>query len=516
MRRFWVPVVGVITGVVVVLLAVACPRRSRATDTAVAAALEQALTADGRGGASSGTLAGREPAVAGFYRARNFSPAWTSGGQPLDSADQLLDAVREADAEGLRPSDYRAAEIEAVLGTLRAPQQVDAGLRSRQAAHAEIVLSDAFLLYASHLADGKVDLESGRARWDRASRRVNLQGLLNQALRAGTVAETLAAVAPAHAHYRNLRAARLAARARLRRLPEARRDEIARRMEHLAINMERWRWMPRDLGPRYVLVDVAAFELVEMEGGRERARMKIVGGTDTWQTPDFTSAITDFSINPSWNAPNHVLLAELLAYIKQDVNYLANNKMVLLRREGDKEVPLDPKSIDFATLTPENVDFRLRQGAGPLNVLGRYKFNVPNPHDVYLHDTPYQDDFKKMPRMFSHGCVRVERPVDFALFLLNGDPAWTRERLVAAAEELTEQRVRLSRPVPAHVLYLTAVADAAGNVRSRDDVYHRDAKMAAALAAAESRTTGRAGQRVGNRESNVESRTAKPVSRKPS
>jgi L,D-transpeptidase YcbB len=253
------------------------------------------------------------------------------------------------------------------------------------------------------------------------------------------------------------------------------------RARQIALNLERWRWLPSDFGAAYVLVDVSAFELSVVERGVELMRMKIVAGTTAWPTPCFASVMTDFVVNPSWLAPQSVLAKELVNYMKADPNYLPSNKMFLFRGWGEEEFLLDPKAIDFGAVTEANLDFHLIQMPGPANVLGRFKFSHPNRYDIYLHDTPYQSDFGQAVRTFSHGCIRIARPVDFALFLLGGGTYWTAERLLAMAEVGEEAMIPIRKRVNVIVFSGTAWPLENGAVHFRPDIYIADGWLAAAL-----------------------------------
>jgi murein L,D-transpeptidase YcbB/YkuD len=255
------------------------------------------------------------------------------------------------------------------------------------------------------------------------------------------------------------------------------------RASQLALNLDRWRWLPADLGPRFVMVDVSNFELFVQDGASEIMRMKIVAGTQVWPTPCFTSRMTDLVLNPSWNAPRRVLARELVGYMRSDPNYLKSNGMYLFQKQGAGEMIVDQASLDMSAVTEKNLDFRLVQMPGPLNVLGRIKFSHPNRYDIYLHDTPYRSDFGQPVRTFSHGCVRVDRPYEFAAYLLGGEPRWTPEKVREMVDASNEERMLLvNGRVDVHVFSGTAWPLPDGSVHFRPDIYAADWWLAAALA----------------------------------
>jgi murein L,D-transpeptidase YcbB/YkuD len=255
------------------------------------------------------------------------------------------------------------------------------------------------------------------------------------------------------------------------------------RCRQIEANLERWRWLPRDLGGRFIYVNVADFELGGFEEGRKDLTMKVVVGSEAWQTPDFTSQMTHLVVNPDWTIPVPVILKETVNYVRQDPCYFRNNRMVILRKEGDGLAEVDPASIDWAGLTEDKIDFLIRQLPGPDNILGRLKFVFPNTHEVFLHDTPYQEDFGKTARAYSHGCIRAERPVELAVWVLRGKPGWDERRILAAIEAGEEQTVRLAEPLDVYFLYNTAWAEDDGTIQFRADIYERDKKLSEALRA---------------------------------
>lgn len=258
---------------------------------------------------------------------------------------------------------------------------------------------------------------------------------------------------------------------------------LGERCRQIEANLERWRWLPHDLGERFIYVNVANFELEAFEGSRKPLAMKVVVGSEGWQTPDFASQMTHLIVNPDWTIPIPVILKETVNYVLQDLCYFRNNRMVILRKQGEQLVEIEPASIDWAKLTEKNLDFLIRQKAGPDNILGRLKFVFPNKYDIYLHDTPYQEDFAKAARAFSHGCIRAERPVDLAVWALRGKPGWDLKQIWVAIDAGEERTVKLAEPIDVFFLYNTAWVDDDGTVQFRADIYERDKKLVEALGA---------------------------------
>jgi murein L,D-transpeptidase YcbB/YkuD len=230
----------------------------------------------------------------------------------------------------------------------------------------------------------------------------------------------------------------------------------SQRAQQIAVNMERWRWMPKDPGARHILVNVAAFRVDIIEGARSRLSMNAVVGKEFTKTPFFAAKMTDIVLNPWWNVPDSIARKELWPKQQRDSSYFAREHMVV-------------------------TNGRIRQRPGPWNALGRIKFNLPNRYDVYLHDTPSKSLFERAFRAFSHGCIRVQKPRELALLLLDDQPQWTPECIDATIEAGVERSVPLTAPVPVFVLYWTALVGDDGHMEFYRDHYGEDAAIAAAL-----------------------------------
>ncbi|HEX9942641.1 MAG TPA: L,D-transpeptidase family protein [Thermoanaerobaculia bacterium] len=236
---------------------------------------------------------------------------------------------------------------------------------------------------------------------------------------------------------------------------------IEERIRQLQVNMERWRWLPATLGDRYILVNVPEFRLDVMEAGRPAVSMRVIVGKDQSRTPAFSDKMTYIEVNPEWNVPESIAKAEILPKLASDPGYLARHNMEMVY-EGGVE--------------------RIRQRPGGDNPLGKLKFMFPNEFDIYLHDTPADHLFDKAERDFSHGCIRLEKPLELAAYLLKDDPKWTPEAIQGAIDSGEHQTVSLPRPIAVHILYWTAWVDGDGTVEFRKDIYDHDTELEQALA----------------------------------
>jgi murein L,D-transpeptidase YcbB/YkuD len=231
---------------------------------------------------------------------------------------------------------------------------------------------------------------------------------------------------------------------------------VEQRIAQVELNLERWRWLPQRLGPRYVLVNVPAFELFAVQDGAVAERMKIVSGqAGETPTPIFDAEMSSVVFSPWWTVPPRMTIEEIVPAMQRSRGYL--------RRRG-LQVVGEGSSVQF------------RQPPGPRNPMGLVKFLLPNPYNVYLHDTPEDAAFARARRDLSHGCMRVERPLALARWAL---PDWTETRIRAAMRAGREQHVGLDAAVPVHVAYFTVWVEDDGTMRFLPDVYgHDEAQLA--------------------------------------
>lgn len=249
------------------------------------------------------------------------------------------------------------------------------------------------------------------------------------------------------------------------------------RIKSLRVNLERGRWVLPVMPDTLVTVNVSAFEAAFLRGDSVAWSGRAVVGEPFQQTPEFRARMTYLVLNPTWTVPPKILTDETLPAIRRDTAYLARNGMRVLDRDG---AVVDPSTIDWSRYDGRTLPYRIVQEPGGANPLGRVKFVFPNAYQVYLHDTPARTLFERPRRTFSHGCIRVERPMALAEILL-GDSTWTAAALDSAVALGTEQTIPLATPVSVFVLYWTAWAAEDGAVHFRPDVYGRDTDILAAL-----------------------------------
>lgn len=254
-------------------------------------------------------------------------------------------------------------------------------------------------------------------------------------------------------------------------------------VQRIIINMERWRWLNADLGNKRLLVNIAGFELAGAEEENVQIRMPVIVGREYHKTPVFSGNIRYMEINPYWNIPVSIAQKEMYPKLLKNPYYLRGRQIRVFAGWGPNAPEIDSASIDWHRVGSRGMRrFRLRQDPGNRNSLGRIKFMFPNQYDVYLHDTPTHSLFKRSRRAFSHGCIRVSRPLQLASYLLGGDDrGWPVSRIRKIVDSGKRKVIKLDDPLPVHLIYRTASVDEDGVVYFSDDVYGRDKLLAKAL-----------------------------------
>lgn len=258
---------------------------------------------------------------------------------------------------------------------------------------------------------------------------------------------------------------------------------VEKRIQQILINMERWRWTERDLGTKYVLIDIAGFQLHAVVDDVVMLQMRVIVGKQHHETPVFSDSIKYLDFNPFWNITPDIAKNEMLEELRKDSNYLESKHIRLFSNWQADGVELDPHDIDWNEVSKKQIGrYKLRQDPGPWNALGVVKFVFPNKYSVYMHDTPGRDLFKQPTRAFSHGCIRLSKPKQLAGFLLGDtDATWTPERIEETISTNTRKVVRLKRAVPVHIVYQTAWGDKEGRIHFNKDLYGRDQQLTQAL-----------------------------------
>ncbi|HVV44946.1 MAG TPA: L,D-transpeptidase family protein [Bryobacteraceae bacterium] len=466
--------------------------------------------------------------IARFYETDGFAPVWVRAGAPTSQALALIQALEAAAEKGLDPEDYDAGRWATRLERLRS-----GAANPSEVARFELALTVSATRFASDLRFGRVNRPGeDMAVWVRSQ----LVSASNPSI---AIPAALSSIEPPFGGYRRAGQAlalyrKLASENQSGRLPEIRKPvrpgdsypglqslaallrrlgdlagtaegvvtgetysgaiveavrhfqqrhgldadgvigsatlralnvPLSQRVQQIELALERWRQLPHGFARPPIVINIPEFELRAFDdSGRAAVRMKVVVGLARGhRTPVFSAEMTHLIFRPYWDVPESIVRRELLPNAAKDPEYFAKNHYEVVR-------------------TPSGGS-RVRQAPGSDNALGGVKFVFPNKFDVYLHATPATVLFSKSRRDFSHGCIRVEKPEELAVWVLRDRPEWTRERIRAAMNGAEPVRVNLDAPIPVFIVYATALAGDNGAIRFFDDIYGYDASLERTLAA---------------------------------
>lgn len=258
---------------------------------------------------------------------------------------------------------------------------------------------------------------------------------------------------------------------------------VSERIETIRLNMARWQWQSHDLGAKYVIVNIAGFNLKGVSNNEVEVEMPVIVGKNQHQTPVFSDSIKYLDFNPYWNIPPSIARDEELPKLRKNPFHLVERQVRLFSDWNNGAIELDSTIVNWHQVTRSQIStYLLRQDPGPANALGKLKFVFPNKYSVYMHGTPSQGSFKRRERSFSHGCIRLSDPPALAAFILKDQEGqWTDEKIAEIYNQDSRKVVRLSQPVPVHITYQTSWVDKDGTINFNYDTYARDAKLQKAL-----------------------------------
>lgn len=499
-------------------------------------ALEDADTAS-KIEASKGTLLA-PGLVSRVYKKKEYMPLWLNAGELTATGDTLFRFIASAGDYGLVPEDYRYPMIDSLLAGRR--DSASGKYDAMKLYQADMLLTDAFFVMSVHLGKGRLLPDTAIAHWSESKADSNIVELLAQAIEKNSVRETLESFEPAHKEYHYLKLALRIYRNEFENeegwdtLPSIEKDTAefyrllkprligsydydslvegsdsvklaaaiksfqkkhaleadgkagknTRRLLNLTlqdhirqveINMERWRLEPEKFAARYVWVNIPSYRMKVIEEDTLVMESRIVAGDPRTPTPLLSSTINYFLIYPYWHVPHSIATKEMLPKIQRDTSYLRKNRYEVLDRNN---TIIDPSTINWKKYSKNNLPYRFRQREGEDNSLGVMKFNFNNKHGVYLHDTNAKRYFSRDVRALSHGCMRLEKYMELANFLIRDDSLkYKPDSLIAYLEKRERKQINLKKPLKIYVKYYTCEADSMGNIMFYTDIYGKDEQL---------------------------------------
>ncbi|MBI4228273.1 MAG: L,D-transpeptidase family protein, partial [Deltaproteobacteria bacterium] len=485
--------------------------------------------------------------VSKFYELQNYQPIWSNNSEVLPQANTLISIIKDAENEGLQPSDYHLEQINISFNEI---QNNKDPFDRHMLAKFDLLLTDSLILYVSHLINGRTEPQGVDLTWLKTHNKVDFGKMLSLSLDSNQFQNAVSNYQ--NPLYKRLRKTLIKYKLiqanggwpfippgskiergqsgerikllRKRLIISGDQDEessgkgdtydeilenailkfqrrhgltedgivgpstlaalnvpVDKRINQIKINMERYRWLPQNIGSRYIEVNIPSFHLNVIQNGKTVLSMAVVVGKPYWNTPLFSANMTYLDLNPYWNIPKSIAVEETLPKIREDAEYLSRQNIEVFQGWTNDSNEIDPSTIDWSRVSNHNLRYRFRQNPGPSNPLGRIKFMLPNSYNVYLHDTPKKSLFRKSKRDFSHGCIRVENPIGLAEYVLSADPGWAREKIESEIRKGRPQSILLPEPMPVYLVYFTSWVDDEGNIQFRDDIYGKDEALYRAL-----------------------------------
>jgi len=491
--------------------------------------------------------------TASFYRKMNFRAVWINENGFNFFAQELMFAINNAEANGLKKTDYHTASLERLEAKSSRAQLKRELPAINDLFEAELLLTDAYLLFSAHLNYGKTDPETIDPQWhaERNDCNIELDNYLIHALQHKKIAQSLSELEPVYREYDFYKNELMQLKKLLKKgawkkidfaevkkiskgdtsflvplikerlavsgeytLPVEQTDSVfddaleqavkkfqyknglkavgyvgketmdamnislSERIQTIILNMERMRWLPHEPENRYIIVNIADFNMKLIENGCEIINSNAIVGKDYRETPVFSAKMTYLVFNPTWTVPQTILSNDVIPDTRKDIHYLEKKRMKVYDRNGNI---VDPATIDWKKAKGKSFPYTIRQSPGVHNSLGLIKFMFPNKYDVYMHDTPQKELFEMNDRAFSSGCIRIQKTMELAQYLLRKKEEFTADSIQSIYEAGKTLQVILPEPIMVHIVYFTAAVDEKGTVIFRKDLYGRDKKLKAAL-----------------------------------
>ncbi len=387
-----------------------------------------------------------------FYKSRRSRGIWTSDSGLNDRGRELIAQLKKAHEDGLETSDYF--------------RKFPAKLKTEDLPKAELYLSQAFWRFGRDLYAGRTTPSVSDPDIIISRKKIDIEGWLNSTNRRGAEF-VIKSLRPPHTQYQELR----------KRLAKVKKKSQRRK---IIVNMERWRWVPRNMGKRHVLVNQAAFEVYIRENEKIVDRRKVVIGKTYFKTPMFSHVLKYAEFNPTWVIPRVIAATEYLPRLRKNRHYLEKRGYKIYESWEEGAAELDVTKVNWSKVSTRDFPYRIVQQPGEKNALGKVKFMFPNKFNVYLHDTPAKKLFNSKSRAYSHGCIRVQKPLEFATKLFKSERLSKAKISNILAKEgpiVFKKRKKMQ----IHLTYFTLWVEKNGKMKSYKDVYGRDRMVAKIL-----------------------------------
>lgn len=463
---------------------------------------------------------------------------WFDKGKRNAAGDSMWNLIKDSESFGLIPEDYHLSLIDSLVTT--AFDSAEEVVNVHKLALADVLTTDAFFAMLVHASVGRLENDSAAFRtWRIAKLDTNVVLIFNQARQSNQFRKTIEAFEPQRREYQAVKKymndyRRTMVGVKWEHLPDRKTDSIGffsgirKRLKQtgdwdsttrendslkqvaalkkfqkrhfleqdgkigrntilalnmtpedwyrqIAMNLERWRWEPPKFEKRHLIVNLPAFKMTVWEEDSIVMESRIVCGAVKTQTPELDSKMYQIVLYPYWNVPYSIAWKEILPHVKRDSAYLRKNRYEVLDRNNQI---VDPNTVNWKKYGKGNLPYKFRQKTGDDNALGIMKFEFHNPHAVYMHDTNAKKYFRTETRAYSHGCMRLEKFMDLAYFLLRDDSVkYPKDTFNVWVKQDTQRKINLRKPLPIHVRYFTCEVDTEGVVELHTDIYLRDERM---------------------------------------
>ncbi len=429
-------------------------------------------------------------AIAAYYSETTSAILWVADDRLTPRAVSAIEEIRRAADWGLTPASYDV------------PDTTETFLTPEAQAAAEVRIAIAVLKYARHARGGRIDISLLGRNVDQKPPVIDPKTVLLNIPTGGDASAYLRGLHPKHPQFEKLRQALLSARnpatasnpvqpiaettGKSARASARAKPPQGDNTQRILVNMERWRWLPENLGSFHVWDNIPEYRVRVMKEGKVAHTETIIVGKPSTPTPIFSADMKYVIFHPTWGVPDGIKMNEIAPVLRRSSSssfWGGGSDPAILRRHNltvsYNGRPVNPSSVNWETADIRN--FQFTQPPSNSNVLGVVKFRFPNKHDVYMHDTPERGLFSRADKAFSHGCMRVQNPRRLAEVLLAEDKGWSSAQVGHAIAGGSTQEVTLAKQIPVHVTYFTAVVDDDGRLKTYGDIYGHDSRISSAL-----------------------------------